>query len=646
MPFASNSLIGLIFVLFFCLGLTHVCFAAGSDHDRPGGPSPRLDPHSFGNPDQIRVRQVDLDLGIDFERRQIEGVAILDIERQAGCPPDAQLALDTRGLTIKEVGLRKLVFTPGAFDPARFQLGSADPILGSRLTIALNPDATQVRIAYRTSTEASALQWLDPSRTAGKARPFLFTQSQAIHARSWIPLQDSPGVRIVYTATIRVPPGLTAVMAAESRSRPDEAQAGVFRFAMPQPIPSYLIAMAVGDLAFQKLGPRTGVWAEPSVLASAAHEFADIEAMIGSIENRFGRYRWGRHDILVLPASFPFGGMENPKLTFATPTILAGDRSLVSLIAHELAHSWSGNLVTNATWRDFWLNEGFTTYLERRIIEDLYGTSRADMESVLGVADLREELKEKPEKDQVLHIDLAGRDPDDGMNRIPYEKGALFLRTLEYAVGRDRFDVFLRSYFDHFAFQSIPTAEFLAHVKKHLFADQNEATSIDLEAWLERPGLPAGFAEPKSTRLAAIDLAASGWISGTIETGKLGAADWSTQEWIRFLQALPSHVPAQRLTELDQKFGLTGRGNAEIAHQWLLIAIRNQFAPADARLESYLTTIGRRKLVLPLYKALLASPGGRERALAIYAKARPGYHPITAESIDRLMKEPAASAER
>jgi aminopeptidase N len=646
MPVATNPLIGLMLVLFLGLGLAHACFAAGTEPDALAKQTTRLDPHSFGNPDQIRVRQVDLDLEIDFQRRQIEGVAILDIERQAGCPPDGQLLLDTRGLTIKEVGLRKLVFTPGAFDPARFQLGAIDPILGARLTIDLNPDATQVRIAYQTSPEASALQWLDPSRTAGKVKPFLFTQSQAIHARSWIPLQDSPGVRIVYTATVRVLPGLTAVMAAESRVRHDEAGGGVFRFAMPQPIPSYLIALAVGDLAFQKLGPRTGVWAEPSVLASAAHEFADIEAMISSIENRFGRYRWSRYDILVLPPSFPFGGMENPKLTFATPTILAGDRSLVSLIAHELAHSWSGNLVTNATWRDFWLNEGFTTYLERRIIEDLYGTSRADMESVLGLADLREELKEKPEKDQVLHIDLTGRDPDEGVNRIPYEKGALFLRTLEHAVGRDRFDVFLRSYFDHFAFRSIATTEFLAYAEKHLLADQNVAKSIDLEAWLERSGLPAGFAEPKSTRLAAIDQAASGWIGGTIETDKLGAGDWSTQEWLRFLQALPAHVPAQRLTEIDRKFGLTGRGNAEIAHQWLLIAIRNQFAPADARLESYLTTIGRRKLVLPLYKALLASPGGRERALAIYAKARPGYHPITAESIDRLMKEPAAPAKR
>ncbi len=639
MSTASHVSIGLIALLWLVMSMVRPGCAIGAAPDRAtGGDAARRDAHSYGNPGQVRVRQVELDLSVDFDRRELKGVAILDIQRQDGCPPDAPLVLDTRGLKIDEVSLRRLTVMAAPFTPTRHQLGPADPILGSRLTIDLTPEATQVRIGYRTAPSASALQWLEPSLTAGKARPFLFTQSEAIHARSWVPLQDSPGVRINYVATIRVPQGLTAVMAAESRVRPDEARQGVFRFVMPQPIPPYLMALAVGDLAFQKLGERTGVWAEPSVLPSAAHEFGDVEAMVGSIEKRFGPYRWGRYDILVLPPSFPFGGMENPRLTFATPTILAGDRSLVSLIAHELAHSWSGNLVTNATWRDFWLNEGFTTYLERRIVEDLYGADRAEMEWVLGLVELREELKDQPPKDQVLHVNLTGRDPDEGMNRIPYEKGALFLRSLEKLVGRARFDGFLRSYFDHFTFQSITTADFVGYLKEHLLVEPAEAKRIDLTAWLEGPGLPGGFVEPKSARLDAIDKAARGWLDGTVATDKLGAGEWSTQEWIRFLQALPEKLPGDRLTELDRKFGLTGRGNSEIAHQWLLIAIRNQYAPADERLKSYLTTIGRRKLVLPLYKALLATPAGRQSAEAIYAIARPGYHPITVESVDRLLK--------
>jgi len=631
----ANLIVGLFSLILFGLSMVDSSLAEDAGREGPA----RADAHSFSNPEQVRVQQIALDLTTDFERREIKGVATLDIQKQPGCPADAPLVLDTRGLTIEAVGLRKQAVRPAAFVPTRFELAPADPILGSKLTIDLNPTATQVRIAYHTAPSASALQWLTPALTAGKVKPFLFTQSEAIHTRSWIPLQDTPGVRITYVATIRVPKGLTAVMAAESRVKPDQASQGVFVYVMPQPIPSYLIALAVGDLAFQALGPRTGVWAEPSVLKAAAFEFAEVESMVESIEKGFGRYRWGRYDILVLPPSFPFGGMENPRLTFATPTVLAGDRSLVSLIAHELAHSWSGNLVTNATWRDFWLNEGFTTYLERRIIEDLHGHARADTEAVLGLAELRDELKQLPEKDQILHIDLNGRDPDDGMTRIAYEKGALFLLTLERAFGRERFDDFLRAYFDHFAFKSITTADFQEFLNDRLFShDTVAAQKIDLAAWLERPGLPDGFAVPKSERLAAIDRTARDWFAGSVSTEQLLPGNWSTQEWLGFLQALPPDLPRDRMTELDRKYGLTERGNSEIAHQWLLMAIKNNYSQADARLESFLTSIGRRKLVLPLYKALLTTPAGRKRAESIYAKARPSYHPITVESIDKLMK--------
>jgi leukotriene-A4 hydrolase len=603
-------------------------------------PHVAADVHSFGNLDQVRVRHIALDLTVDIEHRILHGTAVLDFVRQPGCPADAPLVLDSRGLTIEHVWLGKSESTPQAFTPTTFVVDPADLILGSRLTIKLSPSASQVRIAYKTIPTAGALQWLEPALTAGKVKPFLFTQSQAIHARSWIPLQDSPAVRVTYVANIRVPKGLTAVMAAESRSTPGDASQGLFHFAMTQPIPSYLIALAVGDLAFQPLGKRTGVWAEPSVLKAAAYEFADVEKMVESAEKQFGPYRWGRYDILVLPPSFPFGGMENPRLTFATPTVLAGDRSLVSLIAHELAHSWSGNLVTNATWRDFWLNEGFTTYIERRIVEDIYGRDQADMEAVLGMRELREELGRLPEKDQILHVDLNGRDPDDGMTQIPYEKGALFLRTLEQSFGRARFDAFLRAYFDEHVFQSITTADFVVFLRDRLLSQGPlSSPSIDVDAWLARPGLPPGFADPKSSRLTMIDQVAKRWLLGSVATGNLGAGEWSTQEWLRFLQGLPDKLSLEKMTELDQTFGLTARGNSETAHQWLLMSIRNGYKPADPRLESYLNSIGRRKLVLPLYRALLATPEGRERAHAIYAKARQTYHPITVDSIDRLMKE-------
>jgi aminopeptidase N len=597
------------------------------------GPADREDVHSFARPDQVRVTRVQLDLDVDFAQKVLHGTATLTVARTSGAPADAPLVLDTKGLVIERVTAE----AGGQGRALTFTVGPEDAIKGRPLTIDLD-GADAVRVAYRTTPRASAVQWLDKEGTAGKEHPFLFTQSEAIHARSWIPLQDSPAVRVTYGATVRVPEGLTAVMSADRLGSETAKGTSTFRFEMPQPVAPYLIALAVGDLEFRPIGARTGVFAEPTVVEKAAKEFADTEKMVEAVEKRFGPYRWGRYDLLVLPPSFPFGGMENPKLTFATPTVLAGDRSLVSLVAHELAHSWSGNLVTNATWRDFWLNEGFTTYLERRVVEDLYGPGRADMERVLGWGELRREMATLPPRDQVLHIDLAGRDPDEGMNQVPYEKGALFLSTVERAVGRDRFDAYLRGYFDRFAFKSITTADFVADLRARLLDGAGPAAkSLDLHAWLDEPGLPKDAPEPKSDRFARVEAAARDWAAGKTAATALPTADWSTQEWVHFLRSLPDRLPAERMAELDRAFGLTDRGNSEVAHQWLILAVRNHYTSADARLESFLTTIGRRKFLVPLYSELVKTPGGRDRARAIYARARPFYHPIARESVDKLL---------
>jgi len=623
---------------------------AGSAAEGGAAPDGRPDVHSFAHPDQIRVTRVELDLEVDFAAKRLAGTATLAVERRPGCPTDALLVLDTRGLVVEKVTAPR--DTGGNAPGVPFQLGKEDAVLGTPLSVTLPADAPRVRVHYHTTERSSALQWLDPKGTAGGKQPFLFTQSEAIHARSWIPLQDSPGVRVTYAATVRVPAALTALMSADRKPAGGDAAAvpaaalRTFTFDMPQPIPPYLIALAVGDLAFRPLGPRTGVFAEPSVVEAAAREFADTEAMVAAIETRFGPYRWGRYDLLVLPPSFPFGGMENPKLTFATPTVLAGDKSLVSLVAHELAHSWSGNLVTNATWRDFWLNEGFTTYLERRVVEDLYGNARAEMERELGYKELRAELAAFPPRDQVLHIDLAGRDPDEGMTRVPYEKGALFLRTLETAFGRQALDAFLRGYFDHFAFRSLTTDDFERYLKTHLLdANAQAARTIDLRAWLHEPGLPADAPLPRSNRFAAVGGLAREWAEGRTLTTQLDTRAWSTQEWLHFLRSLPDRVPADRLSDLDRAFGLTDRSNAEVAQQWLLVAVRNDYRAVDEQLETFLTTVGRRKFLIPLYTELLKTPEGAKRARAIYAKARPFYHPIAVESVDKLMKA-AGGAQR
>jgi leukotriene-A4 hydrolase len=590
------------------------------------------DLHSYANPEQIRVRHVDLDLEVLFDRKILKGTSTLTLMRPAAGPHP--LILDTRDLKI----IKAESLNDGTnFTPAQFTLGKADQILGAPLTIDIPAHAIKVRIEYETSPKASGVQWLEPAQTAGKKHPYVFTQSEAIHARSWIPLQDSPGVRVTYSARIRTPKELRAVMSAEQDS--NTPRTGDYRFNMKQAIPPYLIALAAGDIAFKPLGARTGVYTEPALLDKAAHEFEDTEKMVEATEKLYGPYRWERYDILVLPPSFPLGGMENPRLTFATPTVLAGDKSLVSLIAHELAHSWSGNLVTNATWRDFWLNEGFTTYLERRIIESIYGREREEMEAVLGKQTVEKELAELQDADEILHIDLTGRDPDDGFTQVPYEKGALFLRNLEETFGRERFDQFLRGYFEEFAFQSITTDDFVVYLKKHLLdANPQLAEKVPVNDWIFRPGLPGGAPQPKADAFAKVEQQANEWLQGKIQAGKLQTGQWSTHEWLHFLRFLPHQLSPAQMQELDRAFNLTKIGNAEIAHQWLLMSIRNSYQPADIRLEEYLTSIGRQKLIKPLYEELAKTPDGRARALKIYGKARSGYHPIAVTTIDKILK--------
>jgi leukotriene-A4 hydrolase len=591
---------------------------------------PERDVHSFGNPHEVRVRHVDLLWNVDFKGRVLDGEAILHIERK-DVDRTRPLILDSRNLHIHSID-------DGGQRSLKWSLAPADRVLGSALTVELPADVDLVRVRYATDPEAVGLQWLTPAQTAGKKQPFLFTQSEAIQVRSWIPLQDSPAVRVTYTARVRPPAGTMAVMSAAGN--PTEVHAGEYRFEMKEPIPPYLIALAVGDLAFHPVGPRTGVYAEPTMVEQAARELEDLETMVKKTESLYGPYRWGRYDILVLPPSFPMGGMENPRLTFATPTILAGDKSLVSLVCHELAHSWSGNLVTNATWRDFWLNEGFAVYLERRILEAVYGKSRADMEAVLGKQDLDKEMADLPAKDQILHVDLTGRDPDEGFSDVPYEKGALFLRALEQAYGREAFDHFLKSYFDHFTFQSITTADFRSYLQENLMA-RDSGRAVSLDEWLEKPGIPASAPKLRSEPLQHVEQLGQSWAEGQVATSALPTKSWCTQEWLQFLRALPAQLKPEQMAELDGAFNLSHSGNSEITFQWLLMAITNHYEPAFPRLEEFLTTVGRRKFLKPLYEELVKTKEGKERARTIYAKAKPAYHPMAVATIDAVLAKTA-----
>jgi len=592
----------------------------------PMAPLPE-DISSYARPDEARVTHVSLDLAADFERKVFAGTCTLSI---AARPDAREIVLDDKGLVIHSVKAsgRDLPYT----------VGEAHAERGAPLTIQLQ-GAREIQIRYESAPGASALQWLEPAQTAGN-KQFLFSQGQAIHNRSWIPTQDSPGIRQTYDARIVAPAGLKVVMSAEmltpNGQRTQDGRSA-YRFRMPQPIPPYLIAIAIGDLVHADIGPRTGVYAEPSVIERAAYECADMERMMAVAESLYGEYRWGRYDVLVLPPSFPYGGMENPRLTFLTPTFLAGDRSLVNLIAHELAHSWSGNLVTNAVWNDSWINEGFTTYSEGRISEALFGADIARMDDVLDWADIQETVRTIDPALQCLHVP-GERGAEENNSNIVYAKGALFLTTIERLIGRDRLDAYLRSYFDRHAFQPITSEQFLADFREHVVhGDAALEARLMLDEWVYQPGVPSNAQEPTAQGFAEVTQAVEAFnASGALPSEQWRG--WHTMQKQRFLQTIPRELSRDRLDSLEAALSLNETGNSEVLFDWLTLAVRNRYDPTLPTLERFLTSQGRGKFIRPLYRALMdQGDWGQPIARRIYARARPTYHPIVQAGADRIV---------
>ncbi len=592
-----------------------------------------VDPYSYARPAEARVTHVALDLTLDFARKTIAGSARLDI--LAGPQMRGELVLDSDSLVIDRV-------TDAAGAALPWRLGATQPDKGAPLTVTIGA-ARQIVIHY-SAANAAALQWLTPDQTAGGRYPYLLSQGQPILNRSWIPTQDSPGIRQTWEAVVRAPAPLTVVMSGERLSPGGEPAANglrAFRFRMDKPVAPYLIAIAAGDIAFRSLGPRTGVWTESVMMDAAAAELADTERMVEAAEALYGPYRWGRFDVIVLPPSFPYGGMENPTLTFLTPTFIAGDKSLVGLVAHELAHSWSGNLVTNANWSDSWLNEGFTSYFENRIMESLYGPQRARQEAALSFTEMESAIADLGADASVtrLHLTGADADPNGGNGGIIYDKGAIFLRTLENRVGRERWDVYLRSWFDRNAFSPATSAMFLADIRANLLrGDAAMEADLMLDRWIYQPGLPTNVARPDPAAFAAVDRA----VAAYARTGIVDAAawaGWTTAERLRLLGQLPRDLTMQQLAALDDGLGLSRVGNNEVLFAWLELALANRYDPVVPLAERFLASVGRRKFVAPLFTTLMAEDEwGRPIAQRIYARTRAGYHSVTTSRVDEIMR--------
>jgi len=581
------------------------------------------EPHSYAQPNEAAIKHLDLDIALDFSAKIISGKATYQIKNNNA----KQIILDSKFLNIKEAEADGKETT--------FSLSEFDKQLGQALTIDITKETKTITVHYETTDKTEALQWLSAQQTTDKTHPFLFTQGQAILTRTWIPIQDSPQIRITYNAKVQVPKQLMAVMSAENPTKKTED--GRYTFKMKQAISPYLIALAVGDIEYKAISDRTGVYAEKSMLDKVHYEFSDMEKMVVAAENLYGKYAWEQFDVIVLPPSFPFGGMENPRLTFATPTVIAGDKSLTSLIAHELAHSWSGNLVTNATWDDFWLNEGFTVYFEMRIMEALYGKDRANMLAHIAHQQLNDEIegfKKTPDETKLKH-NLKGRNPDDGMTSIPYDKGYLFLRTIEELTGREKFDAFLKTYFETHAFSTMSTERFVVYLNENLL--DKYGLDFNTEEWIYTAGLPANKAIIQSDKLDKVEAV----IQQIVASNKVDATltkNWTTQEWVHFVKNLPNNITIGQLTLIDDAFDLTHSSNSYIAMVWYEKAVTHNYHgnEVDKNIEDFLVTVGRRWYVSTIYKAFKNADKVKE-ALAIYTKARPNYHSVTANTIDDLL---------
>jgi aminopeptidase N len=589
-------------------------------------PNSHVDVHSFAQPDSAKINHLSLNINVDFEASIIRGVAAYNITNYG----TKKIHFDFSEMDIEKVYINN--------PDKKNQLKQVNFIVnvgnefGDDLVIPINEFTYTIHIVYKTHPDSRALQWLIPEQTYDKEFPFLYTQGQAILTRSWIPIQDSPGVRVSYEATVQVPRGMMALMSAKNPR--EKEKYGSYSFKQPMAIPPYLIALAVGDIEYQRLSKRTGVYAEPGLLDAAAFEFSEMDTMLNIAEEIVGPYKWGVYEVLILPSSFPFGGMENPRLTFGTPTIIVGDKSLTTLIAHEMAHSWSGNLVTNATWDDFWLNEGFTVYIEQRIMEGLYGKDYANMIASIGYEDLEKEMATLDSADMRLKLDLAGRNPDDGMTDVAYEKGAYFLKEIEKTVGREKFDAFIKQYFVEFQNKSLTTEDFLNYLDEKLLVP--EGKEIDIETWVYSPELPAGFKPEISQKFLNVESVIAEWINGTRIRDEQ-TIDWSTFEWLHFLRFLPLELSKEQMIELDNQFHFTESTNSEIQAEWYTISIRNQYHVADPYIEVFLTQVGRRKFLSPLYEEMIRTPEGKQWAKEVYMKARDNYHFISVNTLDELL---------
>ncbi len=612
-----------------------------------------IDTTSLSNPDDVVCTHIHLTWTVDFAANTISGRAThsMQVQRDGvvkACFDSSDLSVSASFVDEAKVSL---------------QIDDKHKALGTRLSVPI-PDAKrtkgskfEVSFDYTTSREASAVQWADAAATADKKHPYVYTQCQAIHARSLLPCQDSPGVKCTYSADVTAPEWCTVLMSAVSLGTERGGGKSVHKWHQKVPTSAYLIALAAGNLVSRELSHRVRIWSEPSVVDQAASDFSQTEDFVAAAEAITDcPYQWGRYDVLCMPPSFPYGGMENPCLTFVTPTLLTGDKSLADVIAHEIAHSWTGNLVTNKTWNHFFLNEGWTMWLQRKIEQRVKGgVEYFKLSAQSGVAHLREDIEHfgADSPNTVLVVPLGDQDPDDSFSGVPYEKGFSLLYYLETLVGTPNFEKFAKLYVNTFKFKTVTSGTFkdcfleFCRTPTTLTEAQKKAVEkIDWNNLFHAPGMPVAVHDfSNSLSVGSKELAQkwiSAFVSGTYVAGSFtstGMAGWSTQQKLIFLDCLLEHSDAngalssQFLEQLDNTYAWTTLQNAEIRLKWQSLCLRGEYALILPHVQEFLLKQGRMKFVRPLYRLLGNSKIGAQLAFDLFAEHSSIYHPIARKMI-------------
>lgn len=608
------------------------------------------DPNSLSNFYEIKTTNLDLNLKVSFEEKKLSGYVTLDMV--AVTDTVAEIVLDTSYMNVENVSMVQ----SGKTTALKFAIDARHEAFGCALRITLpthlkTGSAVAIRVDYETTEKCTALQWLEPSQTSGKKHPYLFSQCQAIHARSLVPCQDTPAIKLHYTASITTPKPLSALMSA-LRVGSSESEDGMFRtfkFHQKTSIPTYLIAIAVGNLAEREIGPRSSVWSEPEVVDAAAWEFEDTEKFICIAEELLTPYEWGLFDLLILPPSFPYGGMENPCLTFVTPTLLSGDKSLVDVAAHELAHSWCGNLVTTSNWTHFWLNEGWTVFMERKIVGRMHGEAVRQFSAIIGWKALEESIKTFGAKNPLtaLRPNLDGIDPDDSFSSVPYEKGFNLLYHLEQLLGGPSvFEPYMKANFKHFAHQSISTEDWKDFLYTYMQEHHGEEKlallkKVDWNTWFTSPGMPPVKCDFDRTLAEVCDSLAKRWDAARSQTARdfspSDIENFTPEQKMVFLERCQEYEPFPHdvLQLMDKVYSMNGAKNSEIRFRWQILCLRGQWEAVFPHVVSFLLEQGRMKFVRPLYRNLHNCPGGSQLAKDTFVKNRRMYHPIAAALIEK-----------